>query len=392
MKETHDFLVPDYYPQFACKMGACRTACCQGWPVSISRQNYFRLLGVDCSPELRRRLDCGLYQPDYPTPEEYARFNPRYDGECPIRMEDGRCALHAELGDGVLPDVCRLYPRGIRRIPACEASCAASCEAVVELFLHRSAPISFIYLPMTLEMPPETERRVRFNTMGRESALRACYIEVMQDRRYSLPDRMLRLGKLLMQTEQILRREDTAELDELLSCPFPEEPALCGTPDGDLQMRLMRGLEIVERMLARLDVRSDNVRRYGEAALAWFGRDVQTPAQYRCARAHFEELFPDWAIIFEHLLVNHMFFAQFPFQDRPESLSEEFASLCAVYALLRFLGLGWMAERQEETDFVDAAAALFRLIEHSSFDRYAGALLRQSGCQSAEALCELLLL
>ncbi len=45
MKETHDFLVPDYFPRFACKMGECRAACCRGWPVSISMENYFRLLG-----------------------------------------------------------------------------------------------------------------------------------------------------------------------------------------------------------------------------------------------------------------------------------------------------------------------------------------------------------
>ena len=134
MKETNEFLIPDYYSDFTCKMGECRCACCVGWPISISMKNYFHLIGIDCKKSLRDRLDCGLRVIDNPTEDEYARFEPRYDGNCPLRMQDGRCAIHAELGEEVLPDVCRLYPRGIRvEEGICESSCANSCEAVLEM-------------------------------------------------------------------------------------------------------------------------------------------------------------------------------------------------------------------------------------------------------------------
>lgn len=74
--------------------------------------------------------------------------------------------------------------------------------------------------------------------------------------------------------------------------------------------------------------------------MAYFGRDEGTFDRYLAARDDFEARFPDWPVWFEHLLINHMFFVQFPFQDRPESIGEEFVALCAVYALLRFLALG----------------------------------------------------
>ena len=45
MKEAILALVPDYYPSFVCKAGACRTPCCEGWPVTMSMGDYFRLLG-----------------------------------------------------------------------------------------------------------------------------------------------------------------------------------------------------------------------------------------------------------------------------------------------------------------------------------------------------------
>ena len=108
------YLVPDYFPAFSCKMGACRRPCCEGWPISVSMKDYFRLLSVDCSPELRRKLDCGLHLAPRPTEDAYAQILPRYDGVCPLHLPDGRCSLHAECGPESLAAVCRLYPRGVR--------------------------------------------------------------------------------------------------------------------------------------------------------------------------------------------------------------------------------------------------------------------------------------
>ena len=102
--EAHTFLMPDYYPQFACKMGKCRHACCVGWPISISMQNYFRLLGMNCPKHLRKKLDVGMQVYDRPDPARYAYFVPDFQGDCPMRMADGRCSLHAEMGPAVLPD------------------------------------------------------------------------------------------------------------------------------------------------------------------------------------------------------------------------------------------------------------------------------------------------
>jgi len=109
LNTTREYLVPDYYSRFSCKMGACRSACCTGWPISFSLNDYFRLIGSDCSPQLRDRLDRGVRIALEPTPEVYAQIAPRWDGECPMRLDDGRCAIHAELG--------------------CEGACAACAMA-----------------------------------------------------------------------------------------------------------------------------------------------------------------------------------------------------------------------------------------------------------------------
>ncbi len=382
--------MPDYYLDFSCKMGECRSACCVGWPISVSMQNYFHLLGVECRKELRNRLDCGLRVIDHPTEKEYARFEPRYDGNCPLRMQDGRCALHAEMGEDILPDVCRLYPRGIRVEDGIhECSCANSCEAVLEMLLEKKEPISFSSQKLTIRMPPNVERKSVFETLGLEQKIRMYLISVIQNRTMPLPQRIVHLGDVLDRMDTALENRDKALLDSILE----ENPAW----ENDVHEvndigaeHLDFGISVVEQMMEILDTRSQSIRDCGEAALAYFDKGENAVRNYLTAKTHFEALFPDWEIFFEHMLVNHMFFSQFPFQDRPESMHSEYVALCAIYAIMRFLGLGCMAEKREESVLIDGMAAAFRLIDHTEFDRYASHLLKRLNCTSREQLCDLL--
>lgn len=87
------FTVPDIYPEFSCKISSCRQSCCQGWEITVSMTEYFRLIGLGCSHSLRRRLDGSLYILDHPTPERYAAFIKTFDGDCPMHDSDGYCTL-----------------------------------------------------------------------------------------------------------------------------------------------------------------------------------------------------------------------------------------------------------------------------------------------------------
>ncbi|MBO5273627.1 MAG: flagellin lysine-N-methylase [Clostridia bacterium] len=413
MQEPQPYFMPDYFSSFSCKMGDCRHACCVGWPITISMTNYFTLLGIDCSESLRRRLDCALHLTGRPSEFEYAQFSPRWDGDCPLRMEDGRCGIQAELGEEPLPDVCRLYPRGIRMKEGggYEISCANSCEATLELFLHRTEKLTFREAPLSIVLPPLAPPTERFATEGRGLALRMRYIEVMQDRRYMPVDRLTRLYLLLEATEasygnaaglDAILHDSAAHLtfgDAKMDHDISLEHLTFGdaktghgislehltfgdakTDHGISLEHLTFGIGIAEEIVTLLDSRSESIRDYGERALRNLGKAEDAVANYHRLKAKFESDYPNWAIFFEHLLVNHMFFVQFPFQDRPYNLKEEFAALCTIYALLRFLCVGLAEEIGEESALVDLLAAAFRLIDHTDFDRTAIAMLRRIGC------------
>ena len=154
---------------------------------------------------------------------------------------------------------------------------------------------------------------------------------------------------------------------------------------------LLTGLTVIKELLKLIDEKSNSVKSYGEEALKLFNNN-STFETYEKAKTIFETKIPKWEIWFEHMLVNHMFFEQFPFQDRPEGPWEEFVSICAIYAILRFLSIGWMSNKENISDFVDMSAALFRLIDHTDFDRYASYTLRKLGCDTPQKIFSLIML
>lgn len=371
MENKKQYLVPDYFFDFHCKMGACRNACCEGWPISVSLKDYFRLLSVDVSKETRIRLDCSLHMAPNPSPEAYAQIVPRYDGRCPMRMEDGRCALHYELDEFALPNVCRLYPRGVREK---ECSMANSCEAVIELFVNREEKIVFQNAEMDFHFNELPERKHHFETAGIEEEIRMHLISVIQDRKYPLPVRIARLGMTLKMLSEALEKKDYESVRRIAEnkaeIPNPEQI----NPGHD---DLLRGLEMAGELLSMLDERSDSIRDYGECALSAFGSGEHEFQVYQKNKLLFENAFPAWETWFEHMLVNHMFFSVFPFQDRPVELGEEYLALLSVFALLRFLMIGNAEDENIKVKCIDIAAAVFRLVEHTGFDCYAGPMLKR---------------
>ncbi len=355
-------LIPDYYTSFGCKIDRCRAACCNGWPVAFSMKDYFRLLSLNCTERTKSRLDRALHLTAHPTEEEYAMILPGYDGNCPMRMEDGRCSIQAELDESALPTVCRLYPRGIRER---EASCSNSCEAVVEL-LNRKEAIRFAEAESG-EETMQTRRNHFFETGGREMEIRLWLISFIQERRHCLPERLYRMGEALRLMDEALASHDQEKIQSLLTDKVKVD-AVFAKADGH------EALQTVCTLLEKLDLLSDSIREYGSIAVRRLSRDDETG--YPDALLEFRNTAPDWEAWFENLLVNHMFFSQFPFQDRPVSLTEEITALCSVYARLRFMTIGAGNGTMER--LVDVIAALFRLVDHTQFDRLAVPLLRCS--------------
>ena len=124
--------MPEFYPAFRCRAGACRHSCCRGWEIDVddtSARRYQETPGT-----LGDVLRAALFADD-----EGWHF--RLDGEerCPLLQPDGLCRLIREAGEEALCDICALHPRFFQEIGEDELwGLGLSCEAAAELLLGRA--------------------------------------------------------------------------------------------------------------------------------------------------------------------------------------------------------------------------------------------------------------
>lgn len=384
MKENN-FLMPDYYKNFSCKMGKCRTACCEGWPITFSVEDYYKLMGMECSENLRNKLDRGIKVSLSPTPDMYATILPRYDGSCPMREPDGRCSIHAELGENALSDVCRLYPRGLRVEPSEECSCSNSCEGVLEILFYKKEPITFIKDKCIQKLPPVGKRAVTYQTMGKEQEIRLHLISLIQNRTTDISSRISTLGYSMYRLEQIIQAKDKEALFLWLET---EKFSLEQIEAGFEHIKL--GIEMVEEILKIICKKSDGITPYVEEAISNFEGCEDVLTTYNNLKNRFETLFPEWEIFFEHMLVNHMFFEQFPFQDRPVSLWNEFVSFSVTYSMMKFLAVGCFSKERDEEKLIDMFSSIFRLVDHTDFESYISRTLNQMNASTPQKLFDII--
>lgn len=338
-------IFPDYYDRFRCKGGACRNSCCAGWGISVSMIEYFRLIGLECSPRLHARLECAFHPADAPSPERYALISPNWRGDCPMHAEDGLCMLHRECGEDALPAICRMYPRSVHEengIVKCV--CSASCEAVVEALIQKEDPLTFSFRLEDAPLACSVSADERL-----PEASRTC-LRLLQDRMLSLPARLERIGLLMRSFEKTGR----FEIDETLPVPEPWPTE--------------RALKAIVCMLCRLSESSPSLRRFGEAMLTRYHADDEALyALYLQDKERFETRFPKWPRYFENLLVNHIFYEDFPFTDSRLTPTGEYTALVGVYAAMRVMSIGSLSLKSDLNTLIDVLAGLFRCIEHASF-------------------------
>lgn len=331
------FLVPDYYSSFNCKCGDCRQCCCEGWDVAISQREYFELLSLDVTDELKSRLSRAFYIPRDAEPDRYALLNHDWLGNCPLRDGTGLCLLHSEAGEDSLPGVCRLYPRSIHK-DLCEATLSNSCEKVIEMLAERNTQLRFVQQKTgTLGTGFEPPYRM---------SLRMQCIGILQDRNSSLAQSFESVGELITgKKAAVMRFEDCLRVMMSFCMEYSEN-------GSSLSEYCLQSL----RMLSGI---SEN--------------------EYDKRRRLMHSMFPNLEMIQENLMVNHFFYEKFPYSESREDETEEYESLCAVLCFIGVLVNGNLERINRMEDLVDLLSKAFRVMEHSAFHYNAHVLLDRAG-------------
>ncbi len=338
------YIVADNYPAFACKCGSCRHNCCVGWPVTVSREEYERMLNAPGSDAFRQEIKEALRPNFAPDDARYAHIVHDGHARCRLLGEDGLCTLQKTAGESVLPDVCRLYPRNRRSVGGvAECALSLSCEAVTEAALASREPLGFI----ETDIPEEPLFPIDMSPAQYEECRRA--VELMEDRSRSLPRRFVRMGEELFGcTEHCPPEEGSLDAVRVLY-QLTVDHSGKNKVAGPLCMEALSFFGITGKEKLSREEAGELLRRYREAAGQVFGG------------------LEGWQEAAERLLVTHMFYNNFPHVGGTSDGDRAFYGLAAVYAFVHFIFTGNLRRWEKREQIADVLADLFRLIEHSDF-------------------------
>ena len=347
----HYDLRPAYYDRFQCLAGACRFSCCKGWNITFNKKDYLALKRQEGSDELTANLTRNVRR--IRQGPNAGRFYGEFDmsgGTCPLLREDGLCSLQLEKGHGALPEVCRVFPRTQAYSDSgyLERRLTPACEAVLELLWDLPDGVDFVADPL----PSREQKEGRFQAgtalLPRTQDVRSMCIDLLQDRRYPLAQRILLMGLAL---------KELADGEEDVDGWLARTRTLADDPETDRRLQLPDQQKTLSMFLTnniRVMLASQSPNRElstvlkevldGLGAVLTFegGQAVNFSlpnGPYLAARARFEEDFQDRAYFMENLMVSLFFNLQVPDPVDREKLWKSYVDFCNLYSFFRFMAV-----------------------------------------------------
>ncbi len=347
----HYDLRPAYYDRFQCLAGACRFSCCKGWNITFNKKDYLALKRQEGSDELTANLTQNVRR--IRQGPNAGRFYGEFDmsgGTCPLLREDGLCSLQLEKGHGALPEVCRVFPRTQAYSDSgyLERRLTPACEAVLELLWDLPDGVDFVADPL----PKSKTRTLIMGTSGplrlRFQELRSACIDLLQDRRRPLAQRILLMGLAL---KELADGEEDVDGWLARTRTLADDPETAGRlqlPDSPqtLSMFLLNNVKLLlttavpggdfakvpEEVAAGLNMQLER--------LSLDSANASVPSEpYLAARARFEENFQDRAYFMENLMVTLFFNLQVPDPVDREKLWKSYVDFCNLYSFFRFMAV-----------------------------------------------------
>jgi lysine-N-methylase len=216
-----DMLIPEYIKEFSCIGSACEDTCCAGWRVNIDEETYKKYKKVK-EFDMKSRFDKNIIRNrSNPTKNNFAKMQ-MVKGNCTFLNKDGWCDIQSNLGEDYLCNTCTIYPRRNNKVNGVfEQSLTVSCPEATRLVLLNENGIEF--------EQSQNEATIRelvgiINTSSEEitrwtdlfNEYRYITIFILQNRNYTLEERLLILGLLYNEIEESIRTSTLVDIPGIL--------------------------------------------------------------------------------------------------------------------------------------------------------------------------------
>lgn len=394
-------LIPNYMRKFSCIGTSCEDNCCYGWKVDINEKMYKKYKKI-VNKDLKTHIDKNITRNrSNPSSSGYAKIKMNSNGNCPFLCEDKLCNLHRTLGSEYLSDVCMTYPRVTSLINGIiEKSATLSCPEAARLALLEKNPIEFDEIFESFDTKNIVKLQINTNDIKYSNKvvkylwnLRIFSISLLQNRNYSLWERLIILGLFIQKVHNAVKEDNVNSIPSIIEQynGIIENGALKlelkDIPTNfAIQMELMK--EFNDQRFRRTI--APNIKAYVQC-VAEFLNGIQYDKEskveeiserYKEAYLNYYKPFMDeHEYILENYLVNYVFKDIFPLASK-DDIFDDYVKLIVHYSLIKMILIGMSAYYKElnEEMIIKLIFSFSRAIDHNKgFLNKTLSLLKENG-------------
>ena len=370
---------PDYFKEFKCIGGECKDSCCIGWDIDIDKTTFKQYFKVK-DPEMKRMFQKNVQnKEDYEADEvDYGKVKLKKGKRCPFLDDCNYCVIHSKLGEEYLSNVCTSFPRIVNIIDGYyEMSLDVACPEAARIILSKENGIKFEESNEVLGkhiVSSETNTQSKFykdSPIKYFQEIRKKSIDIMQNRKFSLSDRLYILGEFT----NALEDEIEYNFNNVVNFIKNYDINVINDPYEKNNIRYILQVDFFEKIIEFLDVfnevdadifkqntteiidafklkEDDKLRKYSELYINSFDE--------------FNNKFMEpLSFIFENYLVNLMFKNMFPFSET-DSVFDGYMMLLTKFSFIRFYLVGLYINNKisSKEDIIDLIQVFTKTIEH----------------------------
>ena len=219
-----NMFIPKYMLTFKCIGSACADTCCAGWDINIDEDTYKKY--TNCTGELKELVQGKIRENK--NSDDYLNKGfmiLKEHNKCPFLNDNLLCDIHGRIGEENLCITCKRFPRIYNIVDdVYEKSALASCpEVCTKAFLNKDK-MEFVENEEEIDESAIEIRRIIDTEVfeGSDSLLqyfwdiRVNSINIMQNRDFSIEERLGILKSFYNKIEEYYNEEDFEGIENLL--------------------------------------------------------------------------------------------------------------------------------------------------------------------------------
>jgi lysine-N-methylase len=396
-EKTSPLLIPQYVREFSCIGSACEDSCCAGWRVNIDEatyKKYKKARDKELTPLFQKNI---IRNRSNPSSDNFAKIKMRDGGRCSFLSEENLCKVQLNLGEDFLSNTCAIYPRTVNKINGVfEKSLTMSCPEAARLALLDPNGMEFDEVEelnthgfIAKELDTSNPNLMN-NPIKYLWELRIFTIQVLQDRTYSLNERLILLGLFFRKVQEAVDNDKLVAIQDIIA-HYASMMVKGGAKTGlsNVPTNLAIQMELCKELLDYGVAHGIGSERYKQCLSETLqGMKYTNEANVEEITERYKKAFEEYFMpfvsehefILENYLVNYVFKNLFPFGNK--TMFEDYVILVLHYSMIKLHLIGMAGfHKGLTTDLVITLIQSFsKSVEHNNvYLKKAFKLLKDNG-------------